>query len=1156
MDQKPPKNDKEACTELSAVKRNLVSSFRATGISPFDRNRVLNKLPPESPSPEIETGVRDSLTEFLREQRFRNESQPPRKRTRLQIEPGKSISTLNETSCPTNQEVDVVEVQHTSERNDNLVQTESISMQIPLSVISEPSTSYRTGYEDTNDNLTDCESDNENIAPNYTRNTSTDLAQNPAIGQFILAKFGSQKGKKTYHYEVPKDLSIIEISDIITYLPKPKYINECYSFPNDVMIKELRKRTSRVTSGQLEILLSKLEASPHLYTRKFSGLQGKEIFEKGWREVADELNQLPNGYVKTPEQWITVWRDFKSRACTKAAKLRRERMRTGNQGITTAPLTEVEKKIVSLIGVEYTFGSDCPDSMPEEETLQHEVEAGVEMVEVVCLSQGNEYQLLETERNKASPEPQIIASGSRATPVASPAPNQQQVQEITLQSAAPQITERGSRAAAVITTPPTVRQERPRRIRNLNPRRSTAEQANIAREDFLAVAKSNADSMGRLPTFRPRLPECRRRQQNLIILAMPFSPNLESITRSNDTKIRFRVNASIEYHLPRPNCESLLDIKNEQYPFSVSLWKINLSDSSIQGILMWSELVSTTCTFGFWGSKSTNTLGTTVIPVQRPISTIDFSKYFSSPIDEIVEDPEIPWNQRYLCYYCQNDYPGKYERTLYKRVIISIYPDGSIRHPIGNWGHVTRNLYTDGKRNDTLWVEPITGNLYQDSQWTHYSMVASWLPMINGTGIDPLTGRVVSCDTANTPISLIEQAEEYYPKALYTRGSLSGILEDNVFYNAPATPQATEEGEFSNLTMVSKFLNSEADKCGAFATSEEKSGFRRTHRQATHSTREKDFKEKDIRRKREKVNVRKNDPTWKITRKKGTKTVEKQRRSSKITERIYIPLDNKLLEQAETLLLNRSQDNSFREDIKRLQQGKQLEGSSKLKRLDVVLEEGLLRLKGRIDAIRGVTRDYKRPIVLDSKDKTTQLIIEEFHCRFNHGNHATVMNEIRQCFWVLGLSSIGTLSRHMKEVHPTVNVAPKRLESIDESEENSNQNVQVATTSSTISVVTTTTSSGTRPTVTTANIISATKGKVAGTTVKDYIVVKKPLPLIRTQQLDEQLIKMIAKGYHAFRLVEEKEFRKFVDMLNPSYKLPTRKTLSESLLPKLYNRTI
>ncbi|CAG4962097.1 unnamed protein product [Parnassius apollo] len=156
-------------------------------------------------------------------------------------------------------------------------------------------------------------------------------------------------------------------------------------------------------------------------------------------------------------------------------------------------------------------------------------------------------------------------------------------------------------------------------------------------------------------------------------------------------------------------------------------------------------------------------------------------------------------------------------------------------------------------------------------------------------------------------------------------------------------------------------------------------------------------------KKGEKVNVCKNDPTWKMTKRKGTKTVEKQHRSSKITEKKYIPMDTELLEKAETLLLKRSQDNSFREDIKRLQQGKQLEGSSKLKRLDVVLEEGLLRLKGRVDAIQGVTRDYKRPIVLDSKDKTTQLIIEEFHRRFNHGNHATVMNEMRQRIWILGL---------------------------------------------------------------------------------------------------------------------------------------------------------
>ncbi|CAH0727196.1 unnamed protein product, partial [Brenthis ino] len=179
-------------------------------------------------------------------------------------------------------------------------------------------------------------------------------------------------------------------------------------------------------------------------------------------------------------------------------------------------------------------------------------------------------------------------------------------------------------------------------------------------------------------------------------------------------------------------------------------------------------------------------------------------------------------------------------------------------------------------------------------------------------------------------------------------------------------------------------------------------------------------------RRKEKVHASKEDPTWKTT-KRNKKIVEKRHLSSKTSERKYIPLETSLLEQAETLLLRRSQEKCFKEDIRCLQQGKQLEGSSKLKRLDVVLEEGLLRLKGRIDAIRGVTRDYKRPIVLDSKDKTTLLIIEEFHCRFNHGNHATVMNEVRQRFWVLGLRSAIKTIQHQCQWCKTRKARPQEL---------------------------------------------------------------------------------------------------------------------------------
>ncbi|KAL7728745.1 hypothetical protein ACLKA6_004113 [Drosophila palustris] len=65
--------------------------------------------------------------------------------------------------------------------------------------------------------------------------------------------------------------------------------------------------------------------------------------------------------------------------------------------------------------------------------------------------------------------------------------------------------------------------------------------------------------------------------------------------------------------------------------------------------------------------------------------------------------------------------------------------------------------------------------------------------------------------------------------------------------------------------------------------------------------------------------------------------------------------------------------------------------------------------------------------------------------------------------------------------------------------------------------------------------------------------VHKPVPASKTQQIDRQLVRMIAKGHHALRMVEEPEFKKFVEVVSqaPGYKLPTRKTLTTSLIPKL-----
>lgn len=46
---------------------------------------------------------------------------------------------------------------------------------------------------------------------------------------------------------------------------------------------------------------------------------------------------------------------------------------------------------------------------------------------------------------------------------------------------------------------------------------------------------------------------------------------------------------------------------------------------------------------------------------------------------------------------------------------------------------------------------------------------------------------------------------------------------------------------------------------------------------------------------------------------------------------------------------------------------------------------------------------------------------------------------------------------------------------------------------------------------------------------------------------------MITKEYHPFNLAEDPEFKKLIHLLCPSCQLPTRKTLTSSLIPAQYN---
>ncbi|XP_077299486.1 E3 SUMO-protein ligase ZBED1-like [Arctopsyche grandis] len=85
------------------------------------------------------------------------------------------------------------------------------------------------------------------------------------------------------------------------------------------------------------------------------------------------------------------------------------------------------------------------------------------------------------------------------------------------------------------------------------------------------------------------------------------------------------------------------------------------------------------------------------------------------------------------------------------------------------------------------------------------------------------------------------------------------------------------------------------------------------------------------------------------------------------------------------------------------------------------------------------------------------------------------------------------------------------------------------------------------------NIISASSNIDSQQSMTQYI--RRPPPVRKIEQIDKQLVKMVAKGHHALRIVEETEFRKLIELVSqcPGYKLPSRKTLSENLMSRIHN---
>jgi hypothetical protein len=74
--------------------------------------------------------------------------------------------------------------------------------------------------------------------------------------------------------------------------------------------------------------------------------------------------------------------------------------------------------------------------------------------------------------------------------------------------------------------------------------------------------------------------------------------------------------------------------------------------------------------------------------------------------------------------------------------------------------------------------------------------------------------------------------------------------------------------------------------------------------------------------------------------------------------------------------------------------------------------------------------------------------------------------------------------------------------------------------------------------------------------MSSYVNIIKPVSIEKNKQLDNQSICLIAREYQAFSVVGDAEFRRSVHTLYPGYQIPSMKTLTNSLIPILYQTTV
>ncbi|XP_058826511.1 uncharacterized protein LOC131686262 [Topomyia yanbarensis] len=119
------------------------------------------------------------------------------------------------------------------------------------------------------------------------------------------------------------------------------------------------------------------------------------------------------------------------------------------------------------------------------------------------------------------------------------------------------------------------------------------------------------------------------------------------------------------------------------------------------------------------------------------------------------------------------------------------------------------------------------------------------------------------------------------------------------------------------------------------------------------------------------------------------------------------PLTSDELVRAENYLYRIAQGDAFADELAILNMNissenkKQIPRSSSIHYVCPTLDkQNVLRVQGRTGGCKFIDVDASNPIVLPREHTITKLVVAHFHRRFHHQNHETVVNELRQHYYI------------------------------------------------------------------------------------------------------------------------------------------------------------